>query len=632
MLNMLRQSAGSWLAKGLFGLLILSFGIWGIGDVVRGGGGKDVAVAVGEVEIAPYTVRQQFDRKVNQMRQMLGDQMTVEFARQMGLMDATIREIIGSATMDMAARDLGITISDQAIRDEIAATPAFQSQQGVFSAQQFQTLLAQNGYTESRYVSELRQDLLRARLAQVLAGGVSAPAELSSALYRYTQEQRSAESLTVHADTLTVTQTPTDDELQAIYKDASANYMAPEYRTIVGVLLPQEAAAKRVTVSDQDIADHYQANRDTYTSAEKRTLTQVIVPTQEAAAAVAAAIAAGTPIAQAAADNGSTPMIMGAVAHKDLLPAIADSVFALTAGQVSEPLQSPLGWHVFEVGSVIAPQLQELDTVKDSIAESLRNERAVDQLYAESAELEDMLGGGATVEEAAEKMNLPLVTLTMVDADGKDQDGKAVSGLPAGDAGSKILETGFANELNEDSRLQTYNGGYLITRTDAIQAPAPRALDTVRDELVAQWTANQQAEMAQKLAAELASKAEQGATLESLQAAPTVTYSKHSPVTRDGNVASDADKTLPTLISSMVARLFALPQNGIATAKSAEGQQVVRLLSITQANPQDNPAALAALRQGLGQAIGDDMLVEATNALGNRFGVKVNQAAIDSTF
>jgi peptidyl-prolyl cis-trans isomerase D len=237
---MLRKSAGSWLAKGLFGLLILSFGIWGIGDVVRGGGSGDAAITVGEVEVSPYTVRREFDAKVNQMRQMLGDQMTVEFARQAGVMQATVSELIGTATLDMTARDLGVTVSDDGIRQELTQTPAFRDQSGAFNSNQFKAVLAQNGYTEARYVSELRSGLTRARLVNALVGGVAVPSAMSDTLYRYTQEKRTAESLTIHPEALTVDASPTDADLQAIYDAASTDFMAPEYRTIVAVMLSSQ--------------------------------------------------------------------------------------------------------------------------------------------------------------------------------------------------------------------------------------------------------------------------------------------------------------------------------------------------------------------------------------------------------
>jgi peptidyl-prolyl cis-trans isomerase D len=627
---MLRKSAGSWLAKGLFGLLILSFGIWGIGDVVRGGGSGDAAITVGEVEVSPYTVRREFDAKVNQMRQMLGDQMTVEFARQAGVMQATVSELIGTATLDMTARDLGVTVSDDGIRQELTQTPAFRDQSGAFNSNQFKAVLAQNGYTEARYVSELRSGLTRARLVNALVGGVAVPSAMSDTLYRYTQEKRTAESLTIHPEALTVDASPTDADLQAIYDAASTDFMAPEYRTIVAVMLSQEAVAQRVAVSEQDIADHYQANRDSYTLPEKRALSQVVTSDQAVAEAVAAAVAAGTPLSDAAAQAGApAPIVMGALTQDDLPEEMAGPIFALQEGATSEALQSPLGWHVFKVTSITPAQPRKLDEVKDAIAQTLRSERAVDELYKESADLEDMLGGGATLEEAAAKMNLPLVTLKGIDLDGKTADGTAAAALPAGDAGAKILESGFANALNQDSRLQTYDGGYLITRTDEVVDPAPRPLESVRDELVSRWTASKQAEQAQALANELTAKAAQVSSLEELANAPAVTYAKHSAVTRDGQAI---DSSLPTLGGPMVARLFTLTEGAVAAGKVAAGQQVIHLLDITAADPSQDPAAVDALKGSLAQAIGQDMMQEATNALSARFGVKVNQNAIDATF
>ena len=55
MMESMRNAAKSWVAKLLIGLLAVSFGVWGIADVFRNGGGTTLA-HVGSAEISAHDV------------------------------------------------------------------------------------------------------------------------------------------------------------------------------------------------------------------------------------------------------------------------------------------------------------------------------------------------------------------------------------------------------------------------------------------------------------------------------------------------------------------------------------------------------------------------------------------------
>lgn len=627
MLETLRKSTGSLFVKILFGILILSFGVWGIGDMVRGGAGMQPAVKVGDVEIGPTYVRQQFQRQLEDLRQAFGPNLTADMARQMGLLEDTIARVVSTATLEMASREMGVVVSEDALRAAAMTEPAFQLN-GAFNRDQFQRVLASNNLTEERYFASLRDDLRRSRLVEPLLLNGAAPATMAQALYRYRNEGRVAETLSIDAAALTVAGQPTDQELQAIYESSQDRYTAPQYRKLTIVTLASEDVLSRAEVDDTAIADHYQANLDLYSQPATRTVSQIVAADEATAQAVAKAAQGGASLADAATSAGApAPLDMGAITEDGLPPEMAAAVFALDAGQTSDAVQSPLGWHVFHVDAVTPATQKPLEQVREEIRQRIAAEQAVTLLYEESANLQDALGGGATLEEAAERLNLRLYKADAVDVDGNTPQGKPAD-LPAA-IGSEIVQAAFGLEEGQESLLQETDHGYYVVRVDDVTPAAPRPFAEVRDQVVAQWQANQRRKQAEELAQELAAQAAPPAGLEALAArSAAVSYARHPAVTRQGETEGEGAAPRRELIG----RLFGMDVGAVATVPTPEGAVVVRLAEVITADPAAHGDAVDALAGRLRTEVADDLLVQMSKAYTDRFGVEVNRPAIDAAF
>ena len=64
MLTALRSKASSWVIKILFLVLISSFGIWGVGDMLHQGGGDPAVAEIGSVRITGPQYMKEFHDQV----------------------------------------------------------------------------------------------------------------------------------------------------------------------------------------------------------------------------------------------------------------------------------------------------------------------------------------------------------------------------------------------------------------------------------------------------------------------------------------------------------------------------------------------------------------------------------------
>src|SRR5690606_2010915 len=175
MLNALRRNASSWVVKVLLLLLVVSFAIWGIGDIFYGGGQNPTVATVGDAEIPAHELTEAFNRAVNNLQRRLGPQFDREQAIQLGLMQQTLQDLIRQRLITLEAQEMGLVVPDDALRALVIEDPMFQSA-GRFDRNRFDQLLRASGLSEDAYLASLRQQVMRQALTGSITGPVEAPA------------------------------------------------------------------------------------------------------------------------------------------------------------------------------------------------------------------------------------------------------------------------------------------------------------------------------------------------------------------------------------------------------------------------------------------------------------------------
>src|SRR5580700_5461932 len=193
MLRGLRKASSNWLGRIIMAavvlFLIISFGIWGIGDIFRGFGVYTVA-KIGRTEISVDQFRNQYNERLQRFGQQLGRPITPDQARALGLEQQILGQMVAEAALDERARQLGLGISDAEVAKRITQEPAFRGVNGQFDQNVFQQVIRQAGFSEQRFVAEQRRQTLRHQLSSAIGGEFTAPKTAAQLLDRYQNEER----------------------------------------------------------------------------------------------------------------------------------------------------------------------------------------------------------------------------------------------------------------------------------------------------------------------------------------------------------------------------------------------------------------------------------------------------------
>ena len=133
MLRGLHKASSTWLGKALMatvmGFLVISFAIWGIGDMFRGFTRNEVAT-IGGTEISIEQFRQYYSERLQQLGRQIGRPITPDDARARGLDRQLLGQLIAETTIDEQAKRLRLGASDADIAQRIANDPSFRGPSG----------------------------------------------------------------------------------------------------------------------------------------------------------------------------------------------------------------------------------------------------------------------------------------------------------------------------------------------------------------------------------------------------------------------------------------------------------------------------------------------------------------------
>jgi peptidyl-prolyl cis-trans isomerase D len=624
MLRGLRKASSNWLGKAVMaavvGFLVISFAIWGIGDIFRGFGRSTVA-KIGRTEITVEQFRTLYNDRLQQYSRQLGRPISADQARAAGLDRVVIGQIFSEILLDERARELGLALSDSEVVKLITNDPAFRGPNGQFDRFRFEQTIRNAGYTEARFVAEQRRQMLRRELAGTIASGLSAPKALVEALNRYQNEQRSIEYVLLDRALAGEIPSPPPEALAKYFEDRKILFRTPEYRKLVLVSLIPSEQARWIEISDADLKRAYEERRTRYVTPERRHIMQIDFPNAEAASAAAERIAKGTSFAEIAKELGKSEkdIDLGAVPKSAMIDRpVADAAFALKEGEVSAPVQGRFGTVLVQVLKIEPEQVRPLEQVAGELKQELATARAKSEIFDVYNKIEDARAEGKSLEEAAANLKLEARTVE-VDRSGRDPAGTPVK-LP--DA-QRLLAGAFTTDIGVERDPLQFQDGYIWYEVTGISPSRERSLDEVKDQVEARWRDQEIATRLDAKATAIMEKLKAGETL--LQAAGA---DRLKVETLTGLKRGEASGPLSAAGVDAVFR----------TAKDAAGKTegvqppdevVFRVTDIVVPSldmaSEDAKRALETLNRGLSE----DILAEYIAWLESDIGVTINQSALN---
>jgi peptidyl-prolyl cis-trans isomerase D len=630
MISAFRRSLDTWPVRGFFLIMVAAFIVWGIGDVFRMVGTSTWVAKVGGQTIEGAAFQAEYQRDLNQATRSLpsGQDPSATLKRSVG--DTALQRLIGQAALEQELTRLRVVTPDAAVREVVYDMPAFRGKDGKFSQQSFQAVLQNNGLTEQRLVEMVREELAQRQVLEAVAAGAAAPQAEAAPLYQEQFEKRSADMVEFPFAAETAP-APTDAEVQRWYDNHPWLYSTPALRRIKAIVLSPQTLASDIPISDADLRAAYDQRKADYVTPAKRSAQVISVPDEAKAQALAVQWRGGadwTAIQAAAQQDGASAVALNNATQQEFPDAdLAKAVFAAAPDAVADPVKGALGWYVLKVVSATPGSEKTFDQVKDALRNRLLAEKATDLMYDRANKIDNLLGNGTSLDQMTGDLGLAGIAGTL-DAKGDTKDGvpAPIPGPP--ELRAALVAAAFQAQKGDQPQLtevQTPSAGgsayYAVSVLDIIP-PAPRPFDEVKQQVTADWTADQQRHAAEEKAAKLLAALKGGQSLADAAAVAGVAVSRTPEVTR-GAAAEDMPPELAKV-------LFGLKPKEPAMVATATTFVVAVPAQIDIPNPASDPGGFEELRSAVSRSIGSDLASIFAEAVRARANPSINQQNYDS--
>ncbi|SFR49158.1 peptidylprolyl isomerase [Litoreibacter janthinus] len=595
-------------------LLLLVAGLAGFGAGGLGGNISSIG-SVGETPITVAEYQRGLQQEIDFEARRRGQPVSMQTALQEGL-DLRVRERLAATTaLTEEARVMGLSVGDAEVLSQLQQVPAFQGPSGTFDRDTYEFALERSSLRPADFEDDLRSTAARQLLQQSVTGGLTLNDAYAETLYGFLGQRRSFRWAELSEELLAgPNATPTDAQLQTFYDENGTQFETPEIRKISYAWLTPDMLVDGITPNEDELVALYEERSGELNQPERRIVERLGFADVEAATAAKAAIDAGeTSFDDLVTDRGLTleDVDQGEVSRDDLDTPIADAVFALTEPGITDPVETSLGPALYRVNAVLEAHETPFEDVRDELVAEAAADQARRAVLDKLGEVEDLLAGGATLEELGKDTELEFGQI--------DYSAAATDGIAGYDNFREEAER--LNEGDFPEARELSDGGIFAARLDEIVPPELPPLANIRDDVAAAWDAAETKRRLSELGETLKAQLDAGTAMEALGLS--------------GRTETDRGRTdfIEDVSPALLITAFDLEKaSETALIPTADGALIVELLDISPADMDAEEAQnfLAQLSQQGSAGLAADVFELYGQAVQARHGLTLDQVAVNA--
>jgi len=601
---------------GVMGFLILGLGGFGLTGAFQTTGGSTVAT-VGDQEISADRFLGALQQDISRTAAQLGQPVSFAQAKLFGIDQTSLRRQVTLAALANEANQRNLSVGDKAVREALLSNPAFQIGGGIFSEATYDLVLQQQRVTRPEFENMLRVDQAQNLISGAVSGAIGAQTTTARVLFDYIGEQRTVTWAEITPDNAPSAITAVDEATARSYYEAHPEvFTIPETRVVTYATISPALLAEGVEIAEADIRAIFEERQATLNAPARRIADRIIFSSTEAADAAMARITAGeASFADIAQEQGlsADEANIGLVRATQLSTAAAALLFDAEETGVYGPVEATLGPAIFKINAVLAANIVPFDDVKDGIRSELALQQAQSLVLTKAGDIEDLIAGGATLEELATETAMVLEHIDVNDNTplANDRDAALVAEARAADLGE------------ERDLVELGNGEIVAVRVDEITPPHLQPYEEVSQAANQAATLAANAESAKAYAAELVAQIEAGADLSASLSAIGVTAHEQANVTRTNLPAGLPPET--------GLALFDQEAGVAATYPAGISSFIVQVNDISPFDPESETGKsfLAQAEAQVKSDIADDVYNLYANGIVANTDITINQGMID---
>jgi peptidyl-prolyl cis-trans isomerase D len=544
MLNILRKHATSWLIKVAFFIIVIVFIFWGGYSYQSREANRLAKVHDRFITFGEYN--RTYHQMLDNYRRQFGKMLTEEMLERLNLKQQALELLINRQLLLVSAETLGLTVTAEETQQAVFHYGVFQSD-GHFDYQRYQQVLRQNRMTPEMFEAQLAEDLTIRKVEAFIKRQVMVTKEEIHSDFLFNHTQVVLAYVTVDPGEFAKQVTWDEGQLTAYYQENQSQYQDPERRQFALVTFKPEQFAGEVTVSEREITGYYEDHRKKYHTGSAVRARHILFKVDEGAAEeqvakvrgdaqkVLTEARKGTDFAQLAKKHSQDGTAakggdLGFFTREAMVPEFSEAAFSLQAGEMSDLVRSPFGFHIIKVEEVRPEKTSPLEEVRADVEQQVRLEKARDLINRLARDLADAAFAEKDLRKGAQGRKVEVETTPWLTA----QDP-----LPGLGPNPKVMQSLFLKGPNEISGVLEVPEGVVVAQVMDIRAASTLPMDVARERVERDFRGEAARRLAEAEAARLLAESREANSLEDAARRQSLVVKRTGPFAR-----SKPDETL----------------------------------------------------------------------------------------
>lgn len=570
MISTFSKMHNSLFTKIILTITALSFmSLFGVSGYINTANSNKPVIKVDDLEISQSEFNYLLQKELSKLKDTdTLDQEQAE-ARKAEISAELAKIKLDDLLLENTMKKYNVDVTDSLVSQIIQISPQFLNN-GKFDREMYKWYLNRNNMSEQDLVAEIKRNIGRKILVETQVAGFNVPQVLQTQMQKVLGQRRTFKYIKLIANNAKIDRQPSKEELDQYYEDFNEEFRVPEKRDITILSLPLETIEKSIDVSDDEINTYYKEHIEEYEQPEKRHVLQMAFENEDDAKKAKAELV-GKDFMTVAKENGQSEedTDFGAVAKSDLSDELADVVFSLAKGQVSQPAKINGSWQILKVTEIEPANIMPREQADAQIKKTIQEERAYDGSYELMTKLEDKLGAGATLQEIANSFDIALTKVKNLAEDGSFYSALTYSALKeaknltedgSSDAvnadiaelvkNKDVIDAAFSYNAGEVSQTIEGDDGLIVVEINKIHESHIQPENDVIDKITALWKDSEKVSVTQELADNINHDLESGDALNEVAARYNLPVMKTMPITRGETFADLNFDEMKTLFSA----------------------------------------------------------------------------------
>lgn len=521
MSGVLGEGLKKWVLQFLIWLVAVTFIgsaflVWGLKESKT----EETVATVGEQAVTRRQLAQERKQIEDNLKRQLGGQVDPVTLRSLNTPMMAMNSIIARNLQATAAKEAGLAVSEEEVRDAIMSMKDFQVN-GVFDGKRYMEVLKRSGITPTSFEEGLRSDILQQKMIALVERVALVPEIEARNNYLFENQAVSVDFVKINSADFEKNAQVSEDDLKKWFEGRKGDFREPENRTFRLLLLAPQALESKITLTDSEIASYYSAHSSEFAEKDEIRARHILIPLppdarqEEVVTAgekikkAAERLKAGEDFAKVAtemsgdavsAKNGGD---LGIFKRGTMAPEFEKPVFALMQGEISQPFSTQLGLHIAQVISKKPGRVPPLDEIKPRVEAAVRLEKTKKESYAMMQSVASSVKPETFASTTDAHPEIKINTFT------------AFKNVPIPGFGDsrKITDLVFALKEKTVSGLIELPEGHALALLDNVRPPITPLFETIKQKVEAVYKSEKSAKLAEDEALKMEKVAKGGKAL-----------------------------------------------------------------------------------------------------------------------